>query len=144
MPSCLVLANTLDRPVKTPAQMKMYQFCIDFVYKMCTKCILYTTSKMQFTICIQNMYNLYTNLLQNSIWNTLSGQRSARPPGTVGKASASEAGGPGLEPPWLIQRSRWESRPLSLVGNGAGTLTHPIDRKGSVLPRATGRFKFLV
>ena len=65
-----------------------------------------------------------------------------RPRGTVGKASASEAGGPGFEPPWLVQRShRWarESRPLSLVGNGAGAVTYPIDRKGSVFPRGTGR-----
>ena len=29
-----------------------------------------------------------------------------RPRGTVGKASASEAGGPRFEPPWLVQRSR--------------------------------------
>ena len=67
---------------------------------------------------------------------------SGRPRGTVGKASASEARsrGPGFEPPWLVQRSRWESRPLSLVGNGAGAVTHPIDRKGSVFPRGTGRF----
>ena len=59
--------------------------------------------------------------------------------GTVGKASASEARGPGFEPPWLVQRSRWESRSLSLVGNGAGAVTYPIDRKGSVFPRGTGR-----
>ena len=63
-----------------------------------------------------------------------------RPRGTVGKASASEARGPGFEPPWLVQRSRWESRPLSLVGNGAGAVTHPIDRAGTVFPRGTGRF----
>ena len=63
-----------------------------------------------------------------------------RPRGTVGKASASEARGPGVEPPWLVQRLRWESRPLSLVGNGAGAVTHPIDRAGSVCPRGTGRF----
>ena len=63
-----------------------------------------------------------------------------RPRGTVGKASASEARGPGFEPPWLVQRSRWESRPLSLVGNGAGAGTHPIDREGSVFPRGNGRF----
>ena len=37
-------------------------------------------------------------------------------------------------------RSRWESRPLSLVGNGAAAVTHPIDRAGSVFPRGTGRF----
>ena len=37
-----------------------------------------------------------------------------RPRGTVGKASASEARGPGFKPPWLVQWSRWESRPLSL------------------------------
>ena len=58
----------------------------------------------------------------------------------MGKASASEARGPGFEPPCLVQRSRWESRPLSLVGNGAGAVTHPIDRAGTVLPRGTGRF----
>ena len=59
--------------------------------------------------------------------------------GTVGKASASEARGPGFEPPWLVQRSRrWESRPLSLIGNGVGAVTHPIDREGSVLPWGTG------
>ena len=29
-----------------------------------------------------------------------------RPRCTVGKASASEARGPGFEPPWLVQRSR--------------------------------------
>ena len=63
-----------------------------------------------------------------------------RPRGTVGKASASEARGPGFEPPWLLQRSRWESRPLSLVGNGAGAGTHPIDWAGAVFPRGTGRF----
>ena len=63
-----------------------------------------------------------------------------RPRGTVGKASASEARGPGFEPPWLVQRSRWESRPLSLVGNGAGAGTHPIHRAGAVFPRGTGRF----
>ena len=38
------------------------------------------------------------------------------------------------------KRSRWESRPLSLVGNGAGAGTHPIDREGSVFPWGTGRF----
>ena len=27
-----------------------------------------------------------------------------------------------------------------LVGNGAGAVTHPIDRAGSVFPRGTGRF----
>ena len=43
-----------------------------------------------------------------------------RPRGAVGTASASEARGPGFEPPWLVRRSRWESRPLLLVGNGAG------------------------
>ena len=58
----------------------------------------------------------------------------------MGKASASKARGPGFEPPWLVQWSRWESRPLSLVGNGAGAVTHPIDRAGSVFPRGTGRF----
>ena len=58
----------------------------------------------------------------------------------MGKASASDARGPGFEPLWLVQRSRWESRPLSLVGNGAGAVTHPIDRKGTVFPRGTGRF----
>ena len=58
----------------------------------------------------------------------------------MGKASASEARGPGFEPPWLVQRSRWELRPLSLVGNGAGAVTHPIDREGSLFPRATGCF----
>ena len=63
-----------------------------------------------------------------------------RPRGTVVKASASEARGPGIEPPWLVQRSRWESRPLSLVGNGAGAVTLLIDRAGSVFPRGTGRF----
>ena len=69
-------------------------------------------------------------------------QNLGRPRGTVGKAPASEARGTGFEPPWsrLVQRSRWESRPLSLVGNGAGAVTHPIDRKGSVFPRETGRF----
>ena len=36
--------------------------------------------------------------------------------------------------------SIWESRPLSLVGNGAGAVTHPIDREGSVFPRGTGHF----
>ena len=68
------------------------------------------------------------------------GRFSGRPRGTVGKASASEARGPGFEPPWLVQRSRSGSRPFSLVGNGAGAGTHPIDRKGSVFPRGTGRF----
>ena len=65
-----------------------------------------------------------------------------RPRGAVGKASASEARCTGFEPPWLVQWSRWESRPLSLVGNGAGpgAVTHPIDRKGTVFPRGTGRF----
>ena len=63
-----------------------------------------------------------------------------RPRGTVGKASASEARGPGFEPPWLVQRSRWESRPLSLVGNGAGAVTNLIDWKRSVFPRGNGRF----
>ena len=63
-----------------------------------------------------------------------------RPHGTMGKASASEARGPGFEPPWLVQWSRWESRPLSLVGNGAGAATHPIDRAGSVFPGGSGRF----
>ena len=46
----------------------------------------------------------------------------------------------GFEPPWLVQWSRWESRPLSQVGNGAGAVTHPIDRAGTVFPRGTGRF----
>ena len=63
-----------------------------------------------------------------------------RPRGTVGKASASDARGPGFEPPWLVQRSRWESRPLSLVGNGAGAVTHPTDRAGTIFPRGTDRF----
>ena len=63
-----------------------------------------------------------------------------RPRGTVGKAPASEARGPGFEHLWLVQRSRWESRPLSLAGNGAGAVTLLIDRKGSVFPRGTGRF----
>ena len=63
-----------------------------------------------------------------------------RPRGTVGKASASEAGGPGFEPPWLVQWSSWESRPLALVGNGVGAVTHPIDQAGTVFPRGTGRF----
>ena len=58
----------------------------------------------------------------------------------MGKASASEARSSGFEPPWLAQRSRWESRPLSLVGNGAGAVTHPTDWAGSVFPRGTGRF----
>ena len=58
----------------------------------------------------------------------------------MGKAPASEARGPGFEPPWLVQRSRWESRPLSLVGNGAGAVTLLIDRAGTVFPRGTGRF----
>ena len=58
----------------------------------------------------------------------------------MGKASASEARGTGFEPPWLVEWSRWESRPLSLVGNGAGAVTHPIDRKGSVFSRGTDRF----
>ena len=35
----------------------------------------------------------------------------------------AEGRGPGLEPPWLVQWSRWESRPLSLVGNGARAVT---------------------
>ena len=47
---------------------------------------------------------------------------------------------PGSNPRGWFKRSRWESRPLSLVGNGAGAVTHPIDRKGSVFPRGTGRF----
>ena len=63
-----------------------------------------------------------------------------RPRGTVGKASASEARGTGFEPPWLVQWSRWESRSLSLVGNGAGAVILLIDWKGSVFPRGTGRF----
>ena len=63
-----------------------------------------------------------------------------RPRGTVGKASVSEARGPGFVPPWLVQRSRWESRPRTLVGNGVGAVTHPIERKGSVFSRGTGRF----
>ena len=58
----------------------------------------------------------------------------------MGKASASEARGTGFEPPWLVQWSRWESRPLSLVGNGAGAVTHPIDRAGTVFPRGTDPF----
>ena len=62
-----------------------------------------------------------------------------RPRGTVGKASASEARGTGFEPPWLVQWSRWESRPLSMVGNGAGAVTHPIHRASTVFPRGTGR-----
>ena len=33
----------------------------------------------------------------------------------------------------MVQRSRWKSRPLSLVGNGAGAVTHPIDRTGRFL-----------
>ena len=62
---------------------------------------------------------------------------AGRPRGTVGKASASEARGPGFDPPWLVQWSRWESRPLSLAGNGAGAVNY---RKGSVLPLGTGCF----
>ena len=58
----------------------------------------------------------------------------------MSKAPASEARGPGFEPPWLAQRSRWESRPLTLVGNGVGAVTHPIDWAGTVFPRGTGRF----
>ena len=72
--------------------------------------------------------------------NTVPAPGLGRPRGTVGKASASEARGTGFEPPWLVQWSRWESRPLSLVGNGAGAGTQPIDRKGAVFPRGTGRF----
>ena len=49
-----------------------------------------------------------------------------RPRGTVGKAAASEARRPGFEPPWLVQRSRWEWRPLTLVGNGVGVV-YPSD-----------------
>ena len=66
--------------------------------------------------------------------------RILRRRGTVGKASASEARGNGFEPPWLFQWSRWESRPLTLVGYGVGAVTHPIDREGpgSVFPRETG------
>ena len=66
--------------------------------------------------------------------------RVGRPRGTVGKASASEARGTGFEPPWLVQWSRWESRPLLLVRNGAGAVALLIDRRGSVFPRGTGRF----
>jgi hypothetical protein len=47
---------------------------------------------------------------------------------------------PRSSPRGWFKRSRWESRPLSLVGNGAGAGTHPIDRVGSVFPRGTGRF----
>ena len=47
---------------------------------------------------------------------------------------------PGSSPRGWFKRSRWEPRPLSLVGNGAGAGTHPIDREGSVFPRGTGRF----
>ena len=47
---------------------------------------------------------------------------------------------PGSNPRGWFKRSRWESRPLLLVGNGAGAGTHPIDREGSVFPRGTGRF----
>ena len=71
-----------------------------------------------------------------AILNDLEG----RPCGTVGKASASEARGPGFDPPWLVQRSRWESQPLALVGHGAGAVTHATDRAGTVFPRGTGRF----
>ena len=63
-----------------------------------------------------------------------------RPRGTVGKASASETRGSGFEPPWLVQRLRWESRPFSLVKNGAGAVTLLIDREGTVFPGAIGRF----
>ena len=75
--------------------------------------------------------------------NVNVGNEVGRPRGTVGrKASASKARGPGFEPPWLVQRSRCESRlrVLTLVGNGAGAVTHLIDRAGSVFPRGTGRF----
>ena len=47
---------------------------------------------------------------------------------------------PGSNPRGWFKRSRWESRPLSLVGNGAGAVTHPTDRAGTVFPRGTGRF----
>ena len=47
---------------------------------------------------------------------------------------------PGSSLLWLVQRSRWESRPLLLVGNGAGAVTHPIDQAGTVFPQGTGRF----
>ena len=70
----------------------------------------------------------------------MKNHKYGRPRGTVGKAPASAARGPGFEPPWLVQRSRGESRLLSLVGNGAGAVTLMIDRAGSVFPRGTGRF----
>ena len=47
---------------------------------------------------------------------------------------------PDSSPRGWFKRSRWESRPLSLVGNGAGAGTHPTDRAGSVFPRGSGRF----
>ena len=47
---------------------------------------------------------------------------------------------PGSSPRGWFKRLRWESRPLSLVGNGAGAVTHPTDRAGRVFPRGTGRF----
>ena len=84
--------------------------------------------------------NIYIGGAVRYLAQTLKLGVSGRPRGTVGKAPASEARGSGLEPPWLVQRSRWKSRPLSLVGNGAGAVTHPTDRKGSVFPRGTGRF----
>ena len=47
---------------------------------------------------------------------------------------------PGSNPRGWFKRSRWESRPLSLVGSGAGAVTHPTDWAGTVFPRGTGRF----
>ena len=67
-------------------------------------------------------------------------RETGRPRGTMGKASASEARGTGFEPPWLVQMVALGIVTLSLVGSGAGTGTHPIDRAGAVLPRGTGRF----
>ena len=48
---------------------------------------------------------------------------------------------PGSNPRgWFNGRAGNRDPFFSLVGNGAGAVTHPIDREGTVFPRGTGRF----
>ena len=59
--------------------------------------------------------------------------------GTVGKASASEARGPGSEPRGWFNGRAGNRDPSRWLETAFGAVTHRTDRAGTVFPRATGR-----